>query len=87
MVILLLEGGSWKGCKNVKNKELVVYSYEQRRMQTSFKGGQDSYRVVESMMMIMSLREAYYMPVLQCSTVATTMCFAVRSYWRLRYMK
>jgi hypothetical protein len=48
-----LEGGSWKGCDNVRNKELVVYSYEQRRMEATFKGGQDSYRVVESMLMMM----------------------------------
>jgi hypothetical protein len=46
------EGGCWKGCENVRNKELVVYSYEQRRMETTFKGGQDSYRVVEPMMMM-----------------------------------
>jgi hypothetical protein len=48
-----LEGGRWKGCENVTNKELVVYSYEQRRMEETFKGGQDSYRVVEPMMMMM----------------------------------
>jgi hypothetical protein len=35
------------------NKELVVYSCEQRRMEATFKGGQDSYRVVEPMMMMM----------------------------------
>jgi hypothetical protein len=27
-----LEEGSWKGCENVRDKELVVYSYEQRRL-------------------------------------------------------
>jgi hypothetical protein len=48
-----LKGGSWKGCENVRNKELMVYSYEQRRMEVTFKGGQDSYRVVEPMMMVM----------------------------------
>jgi hypothetical protein len=36
-----LEGGSWKGCENVMNKELVVYSYEQGRMEEAFKGGQE----------------------------------------------
>jgi hypothetical protein len=35
------------------NKELVVYSYEQRRMEMTFKGGQYSYRLVEPMMMIL----------------------------------
>jgi hypothetical protein len=47
-----LEGGSWKGCENVRNK-VVVYSYEQRRMDETFKGGQDPYRAVEPMMMMM----------------------------------
>jgi hypothetical protein len=42
-----------KGCENVRNKELVVYSYEQRRMEATFKGGTGSYRVVEPMMMMM----------------------------------
>jgi hypothetical protein len=50
-----LEGGSWKGCKNVSNKELVVYSYEQRRMEATFKRRQDTYRVVEPMMMMMMM--------------------------------
>jgi hypothetical protein len=50
-----LDGGSRKGCDNVRNKELVVYSYEQRRMEATFKGGQDSYRVVEPMMMMMMM--------------------------------
>jgi hypothetical protein len=54
-----LEGGIWKGCENVKNKELVVYSYEQRRREATFKGGQDSYRVVEPMVM-MVLRTCQY---------------------------
>jgi hypothetical protein len=45
-------GGIWKGCETVRNKELV-YSYEQRRMEATFKGDQDSYRVVELMMMMM----------------------------------
>jgi hypothetical protein len=40
-------------CENVRNKELVVYGYEQRRMEATFKGGQDSYRVVEPMIMTM----------------------------------
>jgi hypothetical protein len=48
-----LEGGSWKGCENVRNKELVVYSYEQRRMEATFRGDQDSYRVVEPMMIML----------------------------------
>jgi hypothetical protein len=30
----------------------VVYSYEQKRMEAMFKGGQDSYKVAELMMMI-----------------------------------
>jgi hypothetical protein len=30
-----------------------VYSYEQRKMEVTFKGGQDSYRVLEPMMMMM----------------------------------
>jgi hypothetical protein len=47
-----LEGGSWKGCESVRNKELVVYSYEQRRMERTSMGGQDFYRVVEPMMMM-----------------------------------
>jgi hypothetical protein len=47
-----LEGGSWKGCENVRNKELVVYSCKQRRMEATFKRGQDSYRAVEPMMMV-----------------------------------
>jgi hypothetical protein len=33
----------------------VIYSYEQRRMEVTFKGGQDSYRVVEPMMMMMMM--------------------------------
>jgi ribosomal protein L19E len=33
----MLEGGSWKGCENVRNKELVVYSYEQRRMEATLR--------------------------------------------------
>jgi hypothetical protein len=41
-----------RGCENVRNKELVFYSYEQRRMEVTFKGGQDSYRVAEPIMMI-----------------------------------
>jgi hypothetical protein len=48
-----LEGGSWKGSENVRNKELVIYSYEQRRTEATFKGGHNSYRVVEPMMMMM----------------------------------
>jgi hypothetical protein len=50
-----LEGGSWKGCENVRNKVLVVYSYEERGMEVTFKGGQDSYRVVEPIMMMIML--------------------------------
>jgi hypothetical protein len=49
-----LEGGSWKGCENVRNKALVVYSYEQKNG-GDFKGDQDSYRVVEQMMMMMMI--------------------------------
>jgi hypothetical protein len=49
----MLEGGSWKGCENVTNKDLVVYSYEQRRMEATFKGGQDTCRIIEVMMMMM----------------------------------
>jgi hypothetical protein len=44
-----LEGGSWKGWGNVRNKELVVYSYEQRRMEATFKGG---HRLAEPKMMM-----------------------------------
>jgi hypothetical protein len=44
-----LEGGSWKGCDNIRNKELVVYSYQQRRIEATFKGCQDSYRAVQPM--------------------------------------
>jgi hypothetical protein len=51
-----LEGGSWKGYETVRNKELVVYSCEQRRMEATFKGGHDSYRVVEPIMMMMRRR-------------------------------
>jgi hypothetical protein len=40
----MLEGGRWKGCENVRNNEFVIYSYEQRRMNATFKGGQDSCR-------------------------------------------
>jgi hypothetical protein len=32
---------------------LVVYSYEHRRMEATFKGGQDSCRIIELMMMMM----------------------------------
>jgi hypothetical protein len=32
-----LEGGSWKRCENVTNKELAVYSYEQRRMEATLR--------------------------------------------------
>jgi hypothetical protein len=32
---------------------LVVYSCEQRRIEATFKGDQDSYRVIEPMMMMM----------------------------------
>jgi hypothetical protein len=39
--------------EEVGDKELVVYSYEQRRMEAIFKESQDSYRVVEPMMMMM----------------------------------
>jgi hypothetical protein len=49
-----VEGGSWKGSENVRNKELMVYSYEQRRTEATFKGGHDSYRVVEPMMKIIT---------------------------------
>jgi hypothetical protein len=38
----MLEGGSLKGRENVRNKDLVVYSYEQRRIEATFKGDQDS---------------------------------------------
>jgi hypothetical protein len=47
-----LDGGS---CENVRNKELVVCSCEHRRMEATFKGGQDSYRVVEPMVMMMMM--------------------------------
>jgi hypothetical protein len=50
-----LEGGRWKGCENVRNKELVVYSYEQGRMEVTFKGGQDSYGVVEPIIIMMMM--------------------------------
>jgi hypothetical protein len=33
----------------------MVCSYEQRRMEATFKGGQDSYRVAEPMMMMMMM--------------------------------
>jgi hypothetical protein len=33
----MLEEGSWKLCENVRNKELVVYSYEQRRMEVTLR--------------------------------------------------
>jgi hypothetical protein len=46
---ITLEGGSRKGCENVMNKELVVYSYEQRRMEATFKG------VVEPMIMMIQV--------------------------------
>jgi hypothetical protein len=36
------------------NQELVVYSYEQRT-EATFKGGHDSWRVVEPMMMMMMM--------------------------------
>jgi hypothetical protein len=32
-----LKGGSWKGCESVRNKELVAYSYEQRRMEATLR--------------------------------------------------
>jgi hypothetical protein len=44
-----LEGGSWKGCVNIRNRELVIYSYEQRRMEVTFK---DSYRAVKPMIIL-----------------------------------
>jgi hypothetical protein len=35
---------------------LVVYSYEQRRMEATFKGRQESYKVVEPMMMMTEVK-------------------------------
>jgi hypothetical protein len=58
-------GGSWKGCVNVRNKELVVCRYEQRRMKATFKGGQDSYRVVEPIMMMKIEHVFFY--ILKCN--------------------
>jgi hypothetical protein len=56
----MLEGGSLKGCENVRNKDLVVYSYEQRRIEATFKGDQDSYRVAEPMMMMVVFGNVLY---------------------------
>jgi PP-loop superfamily ATP-utilizing enzyme len=51
----MLERNSWKGCKNFRNKNSAVYTHEQRRMETTFSGGQDSYRVAKPVMMMMMM--------------------------------
>jgi hypothetical protein len=39
----------------------MVYSYEQRRMEVTFKGGQDSYRVAEPMTMMIMVENIRYL--------------------------